>query len=290
MILPEGLAESMLRDALRFKGAEKWYADRGIPYRRGYLLHGTPGSGKTSLITAIAGELNLDIFILNLSNASLDDSKLIELMAEVPSESVVVLEDVDAAFQQRTRVMGGGASGGSGGGGTGTGSSGIGIGGGASGTAITFAGLLNAIDGVAAQEGRILCLTTNHVENLDPALIRPGRVDMAVEFGHAERQQVRRLFLQFYAQEEAEERGGDGKANGSRGGGAGTGTGGDAALEEQANAFAGRLEASGGSFSMAAVQGHLLVHSGAPEAALESVDALLAADGPPGRAGVGQGV
>ena len=62
----------MLADAKRFKESAGWYGDRGIPYRRGYLIHGTPGSGKTSLITAMAGELRLNICILNLSNPSLD--------------------------------------------------------------------------------------------------------------------------------------------------------------------------------------------------------------------------
>ena len=67
VILPQGLAEDFMKDARMFKSSARWYADRGIPYRRGYLLCGTPGSGKTSLIAAMAGELQLNICILNLS-------------------------------------------------------------------------------------------------------------------------------------------------------------------------------------------------------------------------------
>ena len=230
VVLPAGVADDVLADAKRFKESAGWYGDRGIPYRRGYLIHGTPGSGKTSLITAMAGELRLNICILNLSNPSLDDGKLLELMAAVPADSVVVLEDVDAAFEQRERGSGAGTSG------------------------ITFSGLLNAIDGVAAQEGRILCLTTNHRERLDPALIRPGRIDKQVEFGHASREQVERLFRQFYRTEA----GGDG-----------------AAVARQAKAFAARLAESGRELSMAAVQGHLLVHTEDAAAALAGVAALL---------------
>lgn len=182
----------------------------------------------------MAGELRLNICILNLSNPTLDDGKLLELMAEVPTDSVVVLEDVDAAFQQRDSGEGAGGS-------------------------ITFSGLLNAIDGVAAQEGRLLCLTTNHVERLDPALIRPGRIDKRVEFGHAQPEQIRRLFLRFYQTEEAaalQPEGGE--------------------LAKQGDALARRLSAAGHDLSMAAVQGHLLVHVGDPRGALDSVGSLLA--------------
>lgn len=63
---------------------------------------------------------------------------------------------------------------------------------------VTFSGLLNALDGVAAQEGRMLCLTTNHVDRLDQALIRPGRVDVRVSFGKATQSQARELFIKFY--------------------------------------------------------------------------------------------
>lgn len=64
---------------------------------------------------------------------------------------------------------------------------------------LTFAGILNAIDGVAAQTGCMLFMTTNHREMLDPALIRPGRVDVQLVFDKATQDQARRLYLQFYA-------------------------------------------------------------------------------------------
>ena len=76
----------------------QWYADRGIPFRRGYLLHGVPGSGKSSLIHAIAGELMLDIYTLSLSSSWISDSTLTTLMGRVPARCIVLLEDLDAAF------------------------------------------------------------------------------------------------------------------------------------------------------------------------------------------------
>ena len=63
---------------------------------------------------------------------------------------------------------------------------------------VSFSDLLNAHDGVAAQEGRIVVLTTNHRDSLDAALIRPGRIDLALEIGLAGPQQVRALFLRFH--------------------------------------------------------------------------------------------
>ena len=76
----------------------QWYADRGIPFRRGYLLHGVPGSGKSSLIHAIAGELMLDIYVVSLSSSWISDSTLTTLMGRVPSRCILLLEDLDAAF------------------------------------------------------------------------------------------------------------------------------------------------------------------------------------------------
>ena len=80
----------------------QWYADRGIPFRRGYLLHGVPGSGKSSLIHAIAGELMLDIYVVSLSSSWISDSTLTTLMGRVPARCIVLLEDLDAAFTRST--------------------------------------------------------------------------------------------------------------------------------------------------------------------------------------------
>ena len=78
-----------------------WYRARGIPYRRGYLLHGPPGCGKTSYITALAGELQYSICVLNLSDRSMSDDRLAHRLADAPENSIILLEDVDAVFVSR---------------------------------------------------------------------------------------------------------------------------------------------------------------------------------------------
>ncbi|QKX63174.1 uncharacterized protein TRUGW13939_10343 [Talaromyces rugulosus] len=159
-----------------------WYARRGIPYRRGFLLYGPPGTGKSSLSLSIAGRFDLDIYVLNLS--AVDDSKLSSLFSELPSHCVVLLEDVDAAGTTRAekttekttdqsvaKLQG-----------------------------LTLSGLLNAIDGVSSQEGRVLIMTTNHIEHLDAALIRPGRVDRKIFFRLTNKDMNARLFCTIFKQ------------------------------------------------------------------------------------------
>jgi chaperone BCS1 len=75
----------------------------GIPYRRGYLLYGPPGSGKSSFIQALAGELGYNICLLNLSERGLTDDRLNHLLSNTPERSILLLEDIDAAFNQRAQ-------------------------------------------------------------------------------------------------------------------------------------------------------------------------------------------
>ena len=179
VILDKGVAEHIVSDVRDFLSSGDWYHQRGIPYRRGYLLYGPPGSGKTSFIQALAGELDYNICILNLSENNLTDDRLNHLMNHIPERSVLLLEDIDAAFNKREQSDESGFTSG-----------------------VTFSGLLNALDGVASAEECITFMTTNHPEKLDPALLRPGRVDYKVLIGNASEHQVREMFLRFYEGED----------------------------------------------------------------------------------------
>lgn len=182
VILDGDKSEKLLRDVKNFLDNRKWYENRNIPYRRGYLLYGPPGSGKTSFAQVIASELKLDICILSLSNSELNDNNLAKEIRKAPKNALVLLEDVDAVFVQRERKV-----------------DNLITGGGGKGNNLSFSGLLNAIDGVSAgDDGRIILMTTNHIERLDPALIRPGRCDVKVELNNASKNQLKRIFTRFY--------------------------------------------------------------------------------------------
>ena len=101
VILDVDNASTLLEDARNFLAKNKWYNDMGIPYRRGYLLHGPPGCGKTSFALVLASELKLNICILNLSEKDLTDNTLTENLREAPSNAIILLEDVDSVFVER---------------------------------------------------------------------------------------------------------------------------------------------------------------------------------------------
>ena len=127
------------------------------------------------LLQVLAGELGLDVCLVNLSNKNLNDDDLAELLRNAPARAMLLLEDVDAIFVERaaaTDARGGGVS---------------------------FSGLLNALDGAASAEGCVLVMTTNHKDRLDEALIRPGRCDVHVHVQNASKDQARRMFLRFFA-------------------------------------------------------------------------------------------
>jgi chaperone BCS1 len=221
IVLADGLLDDLLADLRAFLDAGSWYMTRGVPHRRGYLLHGPPGNGKTTLVAAVAGELGLSVAVLSLSNKVLTDDILRNQINALPPGAVLLIEDIDCAFAEK-RAAG-------------------------EATGVTMSGLLNALDGVSSREGRILFMTTNHPERLDPALVRPGRVDRSFHLGHTTPDQARRLFAWFYS--------------GGRH---------DPAVERWAHAFACRIPE--GRICMAAIQEHLLRFRSDPESAARALD------------------
>lgn len=174
----------------------KFYTSRGIPYRRGFLLYGTPGTGKTSLSLALASMFGLELYLVHLPSVR-EDQDLSNMFATLPPRCIVLLEDIDAvgikkrsgmkdveddddeddsdADDDDDSVAG------------------------RSQCRCTLSGLLNVLDGVASQEGRIVLMTSNQAEKLDKALVRPGRIDKKIYLGPISQRSAELMFLRMYS-------------------------------------------------------------------------------------------
>ena len=166
-------------------------------------------------MTALAGELKLAVYMLSLATPGLTDATLLDLLNMTPPHVILLMEDIDAVFdvalkndeKNKKKLEAE----------TDDEQTGEGIIGqlpGGFGSSrdpyrrpkrdmgskilLSFAGILNAIDGIAAQTGRLLFMTTNYKDKLDSALIRPGRIDYQIEFREATTAQIKDLFFNFY--------------------------------------------------------------------------------------------
>lgn len=159
-------SKSLIEDARRWLGMRAWYQERSVAHRRGYLVIGPPGVGKTTIVRETAAQLELPVHVVDLATHTNQDLQKTwhRIASDVPC--VILVEDVDGVFNIRTPAPG---------------------------VKLTFDALLNSLDGVSRRDGVAFFMTTNHPEKLDPALVRPGRVDVRVKVGPLDL--VRRLEL-----------------------------------------------------------------------------------------------
>ena len=192
VVLQPGEKEHLVQDIARFRKAKQRYSRLGVPYHRGYLLYGPPGTGKTSLVSALAAHFGLSVYCLNL--ADFNDRSLMSAVNQIPASSVLLFEDIDCmkSGQVRaaanTRVSGDEASAVD----RKEKESGAALNG------VTLSGLLNVLDGFFAPTGVLFMMTTNRIEALDPALLRPGRIDYRLYLGKASDLQKMELYRRFF--------------------------------------------------------------------------------------------
>lgn len=161
-----------------FLGAEEWHASRGIPWKLGVLLHGPPGAGKTSLIHALASDFGFNIkYIKSLHGLG-------AAFKSGTKNDLFVIEDIDTIAgglsrgETRESAIDGGALRGS-----------------------PLHEILNSMDGMQTPDGLKFIVTTNHLDRLDPAIVRPGRIDEVVEVGPLSIESARAMFRAFYGRE-----------------------------------------------------------------------------------------
>ncbi|XP_031488550.1 AAA-ATPase At3g28580-like [Nymphaea colorata] len=175
----------IIKDLDFFKNSKEYYRRIGKAWKRGYLLYGPPGTGKSTMIAAMANYMDYDVYDLELTSVK-DNTELRKLMIETSSKSIIVIEDIDCSLdltgsrkkkeeeeeeeekQEKKKGVGGRLSRGK------------------DESRVTLSGLLNFIDGLWSACGgeRLIIFTTNHIEKLDPALIRTGRMDRHIEMSY----------------------------------------------------------------------------------------------------------
>ncbi|XP_062203951.1 AAA-ATPase ASD, mitochondrial-like [Phragmites australis] len=170
--------QEIVDDLEMFRDSKEYYASVGKAWKRGYLLFGPPGTGKSTMIAAMANFLDYDVYDLELT-AVKNNTELRKLFIETTGKSIIVIEDIDCSIdltgkrkkkkdkkkKKKMPPMQGEED---------------------DDRKVTLSGLLNFIDGLWSACGgeRIIIFTTNHKEKLDPALIRRGRMDMHIEMSY----------------------------------------------------------------------------------------------------------
>ncbi|CAI9116798.1 OLC1v1018051C1 [Oldenlandia corymbosa var. corymbosa] len=161
MAMDPEMKGELIEDLDRFINRKDYYRRVGKAWKRGYLFYGPPGTGKSSLVAAMANYLKFDVYDLDLREVQCN-SDLRRLLIGSANKSILVMEDIDCNVGVQNRESGAEV---------------------AEDDKITLSGLLNFIDGLWSSCGdeRIIVFTTNHKDRLDPALLRPGRMDVHIE-------------------------------------------------------------------------------------------------------------
>ena len=234
------------------------YKDLGVNHKLTILFEGVPGTGKSSLIAALASHFNFNIALISFTPKMTDVGFLTSMRMwerkrtdgnEEERDTLLCIEDLDCIFKERksqdeSRNM------------------------------VTFSGILNALDGITTNENQIVIMTTNHIEHLDPALIRPGRVDHIMRFDYATKEQIKEIYTVYTRQEQAkavqEQAHGQAQTHGTS-----TQAQGQAkAVQEQAQAFYEAVKSLDIKITTSLLQQYLLKYANNSALIFENIDEL----------------
>jgi hypothetical protein len=174
LVLSESVVRLVRKDFESFLNREEWFRNNRLPFRRGYLLHGPPGNGKTSLIRAMLSTSGLSGHSIRLFQEQTEDTHLEKMFQRAANSApaLVVIEDIDRAFP---RVPSSGLQ-----------------------CKVSLQQLLNCLDGIASKDGVVVVATANDPTVLDAAILRrPGRFDRVVALPAPDRQLRNRYFKRF---------------------------------------------------------------------------------------------
>lgn len=224
LYMEKGIKEDIIEKVKNFRSEKTIarYERFGIPHKFVCLLHGLPGTGKTSLVKAIASELDMSISSLTF-NDKLDDAGMRSLMKRLHKNTILLIEDMDCLFKDRKKND-------------------------EFKNKLTLSGILNSLDGLSAADDMIVFITTNYKDNLyDEALIRPGRVDHFIKFGHIKKEQIKEMYKVFME---------------------------NAFSEEKMKAFIDAYYSLSVNCTTALIQNYLFGYVDNPDAALENIDKI----------------
>ena len=167
IFIPKEQKDTLVNAINTFISSKDRYIKFGRKYSMGFLFSGVAGAGKTSLVKAISKKYKRNIYYPNFTKA-MTDEVIFELMNDVKDDSIVLIEDIDSFFDNRQTTDN---------------------------TNVSFSGLINVLDGVMSSgNGLLIFITVNDVSKLDKALVRPGRVDLIINFDYPKKREIKELF------------------------------------------------------------------------------------------------